>query len=90
MIYGDFKFDKKRDISDVPQYGFVDLAECYKNGSVPADIQPSEMDYNGIESAEHVIGKPSDIFEAYRMHSAINGSLSSTTSVSPEGEGAKD
>lgn len=68
----DFSFNKKRDIKKVAQYGFIDLHAAYQSGVVPADIEEPSVQYNGIESPDNIVGKPSDIFEAYRMHSAVS------------------
>ena len=66
-MYCDCKFDKIKDISPVDQVGFIDLAECLLNGEVPASIADSEDQYNGIEDPGEILGKPSDVFEAYKM-----------------------
>lgn len=83
MIQENLTFNKKKDFKDVPQYGFVDLKEAYNSGTVPSDLAPSEQSYNGIENPGNIVGKPSDIFEAYRMHQAVNSITSSQSS--PEG-----
>ncbi len=60
-------FNEERDNHEVDQFGFIDLAECLSNGEVPATIADSEDKYNGIEDPSEILGKPSDVFEAYRM-----------------------
>lgn len=85
MIQENLIYDKKKDRSDVPQYGFVDLHEAYSSGIVPSDIDLPEQSYNGIEEPGNILGKPSDIFEAYRMHSAIR-SVSDNSQSSGEGK----
>ena len=67
MIYGDFKFDRKRDISDVPQYGFVDLTEVFQTGTVSGDLNASLENYNDIEDPDSIIDKADDIFSLYRQ-----------------------
>lgn len=61
------KYDDKKDIKEVDQFGFIDLAECLANGEVPSTIADSEADYNGIEDPSEILGKPSDVFECYKM-----------------------
>lgn len=60
-------FNEERDVHAVDQFGFIDLAECLSNGEVPATIADSEDQYNDIEDPGEILGKPSDVFEAYRM-----------------------
>lgn len=71
MDAGICKYDKKRDIQDVSQFGYVDLVESVKNGVVPANLQVQDAKFNGIEDPRSIIGKPSDTFEAYKMASFI-------------------
>lgn len=67
----DFKYNRRKDISKVPQYGFIDLHECYRSGIVPSNIEEASVEYNNIENLDNIVGKPSDVFEAYRMQNAI-------------------
>lgn len=70
-------FDKSKDIKEVDHYGFVDLTLCLRTGSVPSDVSASMSNYNGIEDPQSIIGSPSDIFEAMRMHDEIKNNESS-------------
>lgn len=72
-------FDKAKDIKEVDIYGFVDLTLCLRTGSVPSDVSASVSNYNGIEDPQSIIGSPSDIFEAMRMHDEIKNNASSAT-----------
>lgn len=67
MIVKPCIFDEIKDVADVDQFGFIDLVECLKNGQVPSTIADSEAQYNDIEDPSTIIGKPSDVFDAYRM-----------------------
>lgn len=73
------KFDKSRDIKEVDKFGFVDLYLCLRTGSVPSDVSASVANYNGIEDPQSIIGSPSDIFEAMRMHDEIKNNASSAS-----------
>lgn len=77
------RFDPKKDICDVDQFGFIDLQECLANGEVPASIADSEDQYNGIEDPGEILGKPSDVFDAYKMGDYIKrtGTVKETASV---------
>lgn len=60
-------YNSDRDINEVDQFGFIDLIECLSNGEVPSTIADSEDQYNGIEDPSEILGKPSDVFECYKM-----------------------
>lgn len=66
-MFCECRFNPDRDIQEVDQFGFVDLNECLANGEVPASIADSEDQYNGIDDPAEILGKPSDVFDAYRM-----------------------
>lgn len=70
------KYNENRDIKPVEQYGFIDLAECLTNGEVPSTISDTELEYDDI-ALDRVLGKPSDVFEAYAMQDYIktNGTV---------------
>ena len=72
-----------KDIHPVDQFGFIDLIECLANGEVPATVADSDDQYNGIEDPGEIFGKPSDVFEAYKMGDYIKsvGTVKDTASV---------
>ena len=82
-MYCDCKYDEVKDISPVDQFGFIDLAECLLNGEVPASVADSEDQYNGIEDPGEILGKPADVFDAYKMGDYIKrtGTVKETASV---------
>lgn len=61
----------KRDLYQVSQFGYLDIAEAYRTGAVNGSLEGYDASINGIEDPASIMGKPSDIFEAYRMHDAI-------------------
>ena len=72
-------FDKSKDLKEVETYGYVDLILCLRTGSVPSDVSASVSNYNGIEDPQSIIGSPSDVFEAMRMHDEIKQNESSAS-----------
>lgn len=64
-------YDEVADLHEVDQFGFIDLAECLKNGAVPSQVTGTDDNYNGIENPSEILGKPSDVFEAYKMSDYI-------------------
>lgn len=77
------RYNPDKDVHEVDQFGFVDLQKCLANGEVPASIADSEDAYNGIEDPSEILGKPSDVFDAYRMGDYIKrtGTVKDTASV---------
>ena len=71
MIVKDCVYNEMTDIHDVDQFGFVDLVECLENGQVPSTISDSEPQYNDIDDSGSILGKPSDVFEAYKMQDYV-------------------
>lgn len=65
------KFNEIRDVHEVDQFGFIDLAECLSQGVVSSSISNTEDAYNDIDSPDNIMGKPSDVFEAYKMQDFI-------------------
>ena len=59
------------DIKEVDQFGFVDLNECMANGQVPSSVSNTEDEYNGIDDPASIMGKPHDVFEAYKMQDYV-------------------
>lgn len=70
MDIGNIAFDPSVDVSEVDQFGFVDLNDAFRSGTVQGDLAPVEEDYNGIDKASDVGSKPRDNFEAVEMGKA--------------------
>lgn len=71
MIVENCKYNEERDNTPVSQYGFIDLVEAVNNGAVPTYLSDTEVAYNDIEDPESILGKPRDVFEAYRMQDYV-------------------
>lgn len=65
------KYNEVCDLAPVDQFGFVDLNACLANGEVPSTVSNTECAYNDIEDPGEILGKPSDVFEAYRMQDYV-------------------
>lgn len=71
----------------VSQFGWLDLVEANKTGVIQGDLESVEAKMNGIDDPASIMGKPSDVFEAYRMHdyltkSASNGAKTVSSQIS--------
>lgn len=60
-------FDPKCDVSQVDQFGWLDLRKAYVEGVVQGDLVVDEEGFNDIEDARAIVGKPRDVFEAMEM-----------------------
>lgn len=80
-MYCECKFNPVTDIMAVEPFGFVNLIEAVDIGCVPSFVSNTEDNYNDIEDPSTILGKPRDVFEAYRMSDYIknNGSVPETT-----------
>ena len=65
------RYNEVCDLAPVDQFGFVDLNECLANGEVPSTVSNTEDAYNGIEDPAEILGKPFDVFDAYRMQDYV-------------------
>lgn len=65
-------FNKKKDLCEVEQFGFVDTVKAEASGFVPPDLSPSVDSFDGVEvDPESIVGKPHDAFEAMRMQEKL-------------------
>lgn len=72
MIFpGIDNYNPECDIQAVEPFGFIDLKEAYVTHTVPTVIDEEAVAYNEIDDPSAILGKPSDVFEAYRMQEAI-------------------
>lgn len=72
MICPEYFFNPDKDLKPVEQTGYIDLVSAYDTGTVPSNLEGSDEDYNGMDAPDMVLGKPGDIFEAYRMREYID------------------
>lgn len=64
-------FDPIKDMEEVDQFGFIDLASAYATGSVSGSLNPEQSVMNGIEDPSSILGKPSDEFDAVRLNKYV-------------------
>lgn len=62
----DLVYDKVRDLEEVDQFGAIDLRTAFLNNCVPDNVEISAESFNGVEDAQSLIGRPSDVFDAIR------------------------
>lgn len=67
------KYNPEKDIQEVDQFGFVDIAKANATSSIDVQLQLQEERYNGIEDPRSIGTRPSDIFEAAQANKVIAG-----------------
>lgn len=72
MIQGKFFRNPQKTKKSVDQMGFVDIVKVMDTNSLPAVSSEGSDVYNGIEDPASILGKPTDVFDAMQMQSAIN------------------
>lgn len=72
MIQGKFVREPRATKKAVDQLGFVDIVKVMDTNKLPAISSEGADVYNGIDDPSSILGKPSDVFEAMQMQSAIN------------------
>lgn len=65
-------FNPEKDLKEVEPFGYIDLKQAFETSTVPSQLPDSDVDYNGIEEPESILGKPRDVFDAMHMEAAIN------------------
>lgn len=71
MVVESCNFDPVCDIAPVEQFGFIDLKSALANSVVPSVMPDSDVDYNGVDDPDSIIGTPRDVFEAIDMQNAL-------------------
>lgn len=72
MIQGKFERNPRKTKKSVDQLGFVDIVKIMDTNSLPATVADGAEVYNGIDDPSSILGKPTDVFDAMQMQSAIN------------------
>lgn len=65
------RFNPVCDVEQVQPDGALDLAQAYALGSIPAGLESSDSDYNGIDDPASIAGKPSDVFEGMQAGKVV-------------------
>lgn len=84
MVVTECLFDPVRDLTPVDQHGFTDLKSALANSCVPSVMPETDVDYNGIDNPDSILGTPRDIFEAIDAQKAVEASMSSNSDEKSE------
>lgn len=80
----DFVFDEIKDLAEVDQFGAIDLRSAFLNSSVPDNVEISAESFNGVDDAQSLVGRPSDVFDAIRKADYV-ASRAASADKAPEG-----
>ncbi len=68
------------DVREVQNFGYLDLSDVVRTGIIPSNLSASQLQFNGIEDPQAILGSPCDTFDAMRMMDAISESARSAES----------
>lgn len=63
MVVEDCSFNPLRDVCEVDQFGFIDLAEAFLSGTIASDLTIEDLTFSEIDDPVAVSGKPRNTFE---------------------------
>lgn len=81
------KFDRKCDLHDVDQFGFVDLHQVLETGVVPGSVAFSDDSFNGVTDTDMLMSRPRDRFEALRQRDYVRSAMAAVSAKSDTGHG---
>ena len=79
-------FDKRRDLQEVEQTGFVNLVQALGHNVIDGNLELDDEKFNGIEEPAAILGRPKDGFDAMHYRETISGYKA--PSNNPSGESA--
>lgn len=69
-------FNPDKDMQEVEQFGFVNLAECFEKGIVPGGIDLTDESFNGVQNPGTLISRSMDVFDGLRKSEYVKSQLS--------------
>lgn len=67
------KYNPRTDLKKVSPTGALDLKSAYANNAIPANLQSSEANFNGIDDPSAISGRVSDAIDAAIQEKQIRG-----------------
>ncbi len=74
------KYNPICDVREVQNFGYLELSDVMRTGIIPSDLSASQLQFNGIEDPQSILGSPCDAFDAMRMMDTISESAQSAES----------
>lgn len=88
MEFVDLDFNPLKDVCEVDQFGFVDLADAFLTGTIASNLTIEDLTFTDIDDPKAVSGKPRNVFEFIDAGVAIaqqQEGVQSKSSVKTEG-----
>lgn len=79
------KYNPVTDLTPVAQCGYINLVECFMNGTIPSTFDDDDASYNGIDNPAEVGAIVTDVFEAIRAAKAMEHAAKVAGVVAPSG-----
>lgn len=78
--YQECKFDKRKDLKETDQVGFLDLNKVYATGVVEGAVSFDENFFNGVLEPAAILHRPKDNFERMRQADYVRSAVSAANS----------
>lgn len=76
FVARNYDFDPNRDLQEVEQFGFVNLAQSFDKGIIPGGVDLTEQDFNGVNNPGSLIPRSMDVFDGLRKRDYVQAQLS--------------
>lgn len=63
MIQENCSFNPLLDVTEVDQFGFIDLAQAFVSGTIAADVNLQDLNFSEEDDPRSVNGKPQSAFD---------------------------
>ena len=63
MVVEDCSYNPYKDVCEVDQFGFFDLAEAFLTGTIASNLNVDDLEFSEIDDPTAVKGKPRNAFE---------------------------
>lgn len=88
MVVEECSFNPLKDVCEVDQFGFFDLAEAFLSGTIASNLTIDDLEFSEIEDPTAVKGKPRNAFEFIDAGVAISQVEGAQLGKSSSKEGA--
>lgn len=65
-------YNPNKDVCEVDQFGYIDLADAYASHSIPTVVGEDNLAYNNIADPLAAFDMPKDVFEVLHMNKTIH------------------
>jgi hypothetical protein len=79
-----FGFDPFRDMQEVEQFGFVNLAQSFDKGIIPGGLDLTEESFNGVHNPGTLISRSMDVFDGLRKRDYVSSQLAKLNAAERE------